>query len=132
MKVVNSSGKKKTAVARARIRKGIGRIRINKKPLEIYEPELARLKIEEPLTLAGDLRKSIDIDLKVSGGGIIGQANAARTAIARGLVEWTQDMDLKNLFQEYDRNLLVNDSRKKEAKKFGGRGARSKKQKSYR
>ncbi|HID27398.1 MAG TPA: 30S ribosomal protein S9, partial [Methanosarcinales archaeon] len=119
-------------VARARIRKGIGRIRINKKPLEIYEPELARLKIEEPLTLAGDLRKGIDMDIKVSGGGIMGQANAARTAIARGLVEWTQDMDLKNLFQEYDRNLLVNDSRKKEAKKFGGRGARAKKQKSYR
>jgi len=132
MKIVNSSGKKKTAVARARIRKGIGRIRINKKPLEIYEPELARLKIEEPLTLAGDLRKGIDMDIKVSGGGIMGQANAARTAIARGLVEWTQDMDLKNLFQEYDRNLLVNDSRKKEAKKFGGRGARAKKQKSYR
>ncbi|MFQ6120445.1 MAG: 30S ribosomal protein S9 [Methanosarcinales archaeon] len=132
MKVVNSSGKKKTAIARATIRKGIGRIRINKKPLEIYEPELARLKIEEPLILAGDLRKSIDMDIKVRGGGIMGQANAARTAIARGLVEWTQDMDLKNLFQEYDRNLLVNDSRKKEAKKFGGRGARAKKQKSYR
>ncbi|WP_321417391.1 30S ribosomal protein S9 [uncultured Methanomethylovorans sp.] len=131
-KVVNSSGKNKTAIARATIQKGVGRTRINKKPVEIYEPEFAKMKIYESLMLAGEIAEGIDIDVKVSGGGIIGQANAIRTAIARGIVEWANDTNLRDAYMTYDRNLLVNDSRQKETKKFGGPGARAKYQKSYR
>ena len=131
-KVVTSSGKKKTAIARATVKKGTGRVRINKKPLEIYDPLFAKLKIDEAVMLAGETAATLDIDVTVSGGGIMGQANAARTAIARGIVDWTNDTEIRDTYMEYDRNLLVNDSRQKETKKFGGPGARSKYQKSYR
>ena len=129
MKIVNSSGKRKTAIARATIREGKGRIRINKKPIEILEPELIRLKMSEPLDFAGNVVLSIDIDVNVHGGGIFGQAGAVRTAIARGLVEWTNDMALRDAMATYDRSLLVNDTRYKLPKKFGGRGARKRRQK---
>jgi len=131
-RIINSSGKKKTAVARAAIKEGGGRVRINKKPLEIWEPELARLKMQEPLMLAGDVVNGVDINVNVRGGGIMGQADAARTAIARGLLAWTNDPSLKQMFIDYDHNLLVSDSRHKETKKFGGPGARARRQKSYR
>lgn len=131
-KIVNTSGKRKTAVARATVKSGKGRVRINKKPVEIYMPELARLKIIEPLTLAGDRLKKVDISVTVNGGGVIGQAEATRTAIARGLVEFFKDEDLKELYKKYDRSLLVNDPRRKETKHPLGRGARKKRQKSYR
>jgi small subunit ribosomal protein S9 len=131
-KVVTSSGKKKTAIARATVKKGTGKVRINKKPLEIYEPELIKLKIDEAVLLAGEAVSSIDIDITVNGGGIMGQASAVRTAIARGIVDWTNDTDIRDTYMAYDRNLLVNDSRQKETKKFGGPGARSRYQKSYR
>jgi len=132
VKVVNTSGKRKTAVARATVKKGIGRIRVNRKPVEIYTQELARLKIMEPLVLAGEKIKNIDIDVNVSGGGVMGQADAVRTAIARGLVDFYEDNTLKNTFLSHDRSLLVNDSRRKEPKHPLGRGARKKRQKSYR
>ncbi|SFM59693.1 30S ribosomal protein S9 [Methanolobus profundi] len=131
-KFITSSGKKKTAIARATVRKGNGKVRINKKPLEIYGPEFAQLKILEAVSLAGETAEGLDIDVVVSGGGIIGQASAARTAIARGIVDWTNDTNLRDTYMAYDRNLLVNDSRQKETKKFGGPGARAKYQKSYR
>jgi small subunit ribosomal protein S9 len=132
MTIINSSGKKKTATARATLKEGNGIVRINKVPLDIYEPRLARLKIQEPVQIAGDLIKAMNIDVVVSGGGTMGQSDAVRTAIAKGIVEWTGDTALKEAFSEYDRNLLVSDHRQKEKKKFGGLGARSKYQKSYR
>ena len=133
VKVINTSGKKKTAIARATFKDGKGRIRINKKPLEIHEPEIARLKIMESLTFVDEkVMSKIDIDVNVQGGGVIGQADAVRTAVGKGLVEWTGDLALKDAMLSYDRNLLVNDSRQKETKKFGGPGARAKTQKSYR
>ena len=131
-KVVNTSGKRKTAVARAAVAKGVGRVRINKVPLEIYEPPLARLKIQEPIVIAGRKAEKLDIAVSVRGGGVYGQADAARTAIARGILEYTEDAELKELFIAYDRTLLVNDTRVKESKKPLGRGARKKRQKSYR
>ncbi|ADP77687.1 SSU ribosomal protein S9P [Methanothermus fervidus DSM 2088] len=132
-RIVQVSGKRKTAIARGTIRKGKGRVRINKRPVELYTPELARLKIMEPLVLAGeDVVKNIDIDIKVQGGGVMGQAEAARMAIARGLVEWTNDVELKEKFMQYDRTMLVGDPRRSEPKKYGGRGARARRQKSYR
>jgi small subunit ribosomal protein S9 len=132
MKIINTSGKKKTATARATLKDGKGIVRINKVPLDIHEPRLARLKIQEPVRIAGDLIKGMNIDVVVSGGGTMGQTDAVRTAIAKGIVEWTGDTALKEAFSEYDRNLLVSDHRHKERKKFGGPGARSKYQKSYR
>ena len=132
-KILLTSGKRKTAIARAVIRDGKGRIRINKIPIEIYQPELARWKIMEPLLLAGDdVVSKIDIDVKVEGGGYMGQAEAARIAIARALVEWTEDPTLKKKLIEYDRSMLVGDPRRTEPKKFGGRSARARRQKSYR
>ena len=131
-KVVNTSGKRKTAVARASIQKGTGLVRINKKPVEIYEPEIARWKLLEPLRIAGEHMDKINIDVSVKGGGFMSQASAARTAIAKGLVEFTGDPNLKIAFLDHDRSLLVSDSRRKEPKKPLGRGARKKRQKSYR
>ncbi len=131
-KIILTSGKRKTAIARAVIRPGKGRIRINKVPLEIWEPKLARDKIMEPLMLAGDAWKEVDIDVKVQGGGFMGQAEAARMAIARGLLKWTKSSHLKTLFITYDRTMLAGDPRRKEMKKFGGPGARARDQKSYR
>jgi len=132
MKVVVASGKRKTAVARATIRKGRGLVRINSVPVEIYPVELARMKILEPLKLAGKKVESVDIEVNVAGGGIMGQADATRTAIARGLVQYLNDEDLETLFREYDRTLIVPDTRRKLPKKPLGRGARKKRQKSYR
>ncbi|AIY90639.1 30S ribosomal protein S9 [Geoglobus acetivorans] len=132
MKIVVTSGKRKTAVARATARPGRGRIRVNKVPVEIVQPEMVRLKILEPVIIAKDLVNQVDIDVKVEGGGMMGQAEAARTAIARALFEFSGDPELKRAFIEYDRTLLVNDVRRKEPKKQGGRGARKRRQTSYR
>lgn len=131
-KVINTSGKRKTAVARASVMKGTGQVRINKVPLEIYEPRLARLKIEEPLFIAGKRAAKLDIKVRSEGGGVMGQADAVRTAIARGILEYINDEELKEQYLAYDRHLLVNDARVKESKKPLGRGARKKRQKSYR
>ncbi|GGL55495.1 30S ribosomal protein S9 [Halocalculus aciditolerans] len=131
--VTNTSGKKKTAVARATVRDGEGRVRINSQPVELVEPELAKLKMLEPFRIAGeDLRSDIDIDVTVDGGGFAGQADAVRTAIARSIVEHENDAELRDAFMEFDRSLLVNDVRQRESKKWGGPGARARYQKSYR
>ena len=96
------------------------------------EPELSRLKISEPLQLVPELAQKVDIEVNIKGGGFMGQADAARTAIARGLVEWSKDPEIRETFKKYDWTLIKSDVRFKETKKPGGRGARSKFQKSYR
>ena len=132
-KVLVVSGKRKTAVARAVVRSGAGRIRVNRTPVEIYEPEIARAKIMEPLLQAGDeIWKQVDMDIQTQGGGYMGQAEAARMAVANALLKWTKSSHLKTVFTEYDRTMVAGDSRSKEPKKFGGPGARAKEQKSYR
>ena len=132
-KVIVVSGKRKTALARAIVKPGIGRIRINKIPIEIVEPEIAREKMMEPLFRAGEeVWKQVDIDVKTSGGGYMGQAEAARMAVANGLLKWTKSSHLRTVYAEYDRTMIVGDSRRKETKKFGGPGARARGQKSYR
>ncbi|MFC3958444.1 30S ribosomal protein S9 [Halovivax cerinus] len=131
--VTNTSGKKKTAVARATVTDGEGRVRINAQPVELVEPQMSRLKMLEPFRIAGDeLRDGIDITVRVEGGGISGQADAVRTAIARGIVQHTNDAELRDAFMSFDRSLLVNDVRQSESKKWGGPGARARYQKSYR
>jgi len=132
-KVLVISGKRKTAIAKAIIREGRGRIRINNIPLEIYEPEIAREKIREPLLLAGeDVWKNLDIKIKVKGGGFMGQAEASRMALARGLIKWTKSSHLRTVLLKYDRTMVAGDPRRREPKKFGGPGARARFQKSYR
>lgn len=132
-KVLVVSGKRKTATARAVVRPGLGRVRINRTPLEIYEPKVAREKMMEPLIQAGDeIWKQLDIDIKVSGGGYMGQAEASRMAIANALLKWTKSTHLRTVFVEYDRTMVAGDARRKEPKKFGGPGARARDQKSYR
>ncbi|MFC7042490.1 MULTISPECIES: 30S ribosomal protein S9 [Halonotius] len=131
--VTNTSGKKKTAIARATVREGEGRVRINSQPVELVEPEMAQLKMLEPFRIADDdLRDSVDIDVTVEGGGFSGQADAVRTALARGLVQHHNDAELREAYREFDRSLLVNDVRQSEKKKWGGPGARARYQKSYR
>ncbi|RJX49682.1 30S ribosomal protein S9 [Halonotius pteroides] len=131
--VTNTSGKKKTAIARATVSDGEGRVRINSQPVELVEPEMAQLKMLEPFRIADDeLRDSVDIDVTVEGGGFSGQADAVRTALARGLVQHHNDAELREAYREFDRSLLVNDVRQSEKKKWGGPGARARYQKSYR
>ena len=132
-KVLVVSGKRKTAVARAVVKPGVGKVRINLTPVEILEPEIAREKIMEPLLQAGeDVWKQLDMDVKTSGGGYMGQAEAARMAVANALLKWTKSSHLRTVFTEYDRTMIAGDSRGKEPKKFGGPGARAREQKSYR
>ncbi|MEM2920793.1 MAG: 30S ribosomal protein S9 [Candidatus Bathyarchaeia archaeon] len=130
--IVQASGKRKTAIARVTVKPGKGRIRINSCPLEIYVPDIAREKLMEPIVLSKDMTKEMDIDVRIHGGGFMGQAEAARMAIARALVKISRGTALRRVFNEYDRAMLSGDPRRKEPKKFGGPGARRRKQKSYR
>ena len=138
-KSVESSGKRKTAIARASVKAGKGRVRVTSEPIEIPQPALARRKAMEPLVIADAMNRlsKVDINLTTTGGGIMGQTDAIRTAIARGLVHYNGgaegiDEELRDEYLRFDRSLLVNDPRRKEPKHQLGRGARRKKQKSYR
>ena len=126
------TGKRKTAIARAIVRNGSGNVFVNGIPLTTFTPELARMKMSEPLMLSGERSKGVDIYVKVNGGGFMGQAEAARMSIAKGLVQWTRSSELKKSITNYDRTMLAGDPRRKEPKKFGGPGARRREQKSYR
>jgi small subunit ribosomal protein S9 len=133
VKVILTSGKRKAAIAKATLKEGKGKIRINSMNLEVYGSPLIRDKIMEPINIAGDkIIEKIDINVRVSGGGYMGQADATRTAIAKAILQWKKDEKLRKAFLDYDRTLLAGDSRRTEPKKFGGRSARAKKQKSYR
>ena len=138
-KVVHTSGKRKTAVARATVKAGKGRVRVNSEPIEILQPALSRRKAMEPLIIADAMKRlsKVDINILTHGGGIMGQTDAIRTALARGLVHYNGgaevlDEELRDAYLRFDRSLLVNDPRRKEPKHQLGRGARRKKQKSYR
>jgi small subunit ribosomal protein S9 len=137
---------RKTSRAHVHISKGIGKIRINNIPVDMINQETARETILIPLEIAGDLRNKIDISARVNGGGFMGQASAAATAISRALTGWTKSKkdpkdhpfsksireDLRKRIIEFDKYLISGDARRKEPKKFGGPSARRKKQKSYR
>jgi len=132
-KVIVSSGKRKTAIARATLKKGKGRIRVNGVPIEVLPNELSKIKINEVFVIAGDDKRSaIDVRVNVRGGGYMGQAEAIRTAIARGLIEFFDDMSLKEKFVLYDKTIVSGDPRRTEPKHFGGKSSRSRFQKSYR
>lgn len=133
-KIIIATGKRKTSIARTRVKSGSGKVMINDIPLDLWSPEYMRLKIREPLLLAGDLYKSTDIKVSVRGGGVSSQADAIRQSIAKGIVEFFNDENLKKRYLEYDRNLLVYDSRRTEPHKpsRSKKGARRHKQRSKR
>ena len=132
VKVVIARGKRKEAIARATMRPGKGAIRINKVLLDSYSNPFVRDIIREPLTYLGPEANTVNVDIKIIGGGMMGQAQAARTAIANALVEYFEDMNLKEKFVNIDRSLVVEDTRRVEPKKYRGPTARARYQKSYR
>lgn len=133
MKSLIASGKRKSAIARAVIKPGTGMVSVNRRLIRFCEPRIARLKLEEPLIIAGEHANSFDITVTVKGGGTMSQADAARLAIAKAIVGITKDKKLEKAYLEYDRHLLVADVRRREGRKPNTHGkARSKRQKSYR
>ncbi|KAL1986849.1 hypothetical protein VTN96DRAFT_5502 [Rasamsonia emersonii] len=137
---VQCFGKKKTATAVAHCKQGRGLLKINGQPITLVKPEILRFKVYEPLLIVGlDKFAGVDIRVRVSGGGHVSQIYAIRQAIAKSIVAYYQKYvdehsknQLKQAFIQYDRTLLVADPRRAEPKKFGGRGARARYQKSYR
>ncbi|MFB6100821.1 MAG: 30S ribosomal protein S9 [Candidatus Nanohalobium sp.] len=131
----HTSGKRKTAKARATVKDdGEGTLRINSRPLHTYR-EMFQDRVKEPLTIAGEeVFGDLEITVDTEGGGIQAQAEAARMAVARALVEHTGDDDLERDFRDYDRNMMVEDPRRTETRKpsQSSKGARHKQQKSYR
>jgi small subunit ribosomal protein S9 len=137
---------RKTCRALATISRGNGKVRINNVPAEVMEPKIAKEMVLTPINLLGEIRNRVDINVKVQGGGFMGQAFASAVAISRALTgegkggrdpkdhPLTKSMreEVRRKILEFDRHLLSGDPRQTESKKFGGPGARRRKQKSYR
>lgn len=130
---IYASGKRKAAVARAAIKKGNGKVLVNGKDYKVLHM-FDKLKIEEPLRIAEKVigKNDFDINVTVKGGGDKGQIDAARLSIAKAIIEFKNSEELKQTYLDYDRNLLVADVRRKEARKPGDSKARAKRQTSYR
>ena len=133
VKKITVSGKRKTAIAKATIEKGKGRVLVNKVDYEKL-PFFRKLMIQEPLEIAKKILGNFDFNISVNtaGGGRESQIDAARLAIAKAIVKITGSEELKNVYNSYDRNLLVDDTRRKEAYKPGDSKARRKRQTSFR
>ncbi len=131
-KTIHISGTRKQARARATITAGKGTVRVNKTLLSVFEPKMLRLKIQEPLLLAGDIPQKADIQVTVTGGGSQSQAEAARLAIAKALVAFSGSKNLKKDFLNYDRHLLIADVRRNEPHKPNDSKPRARRQTSYR
>jgi len=131
MKIIHVSGTRKTARARATLKPGAGIVRINSQLLDTLPDNIFKAKIQEPLLIAGETAKKVNISINIKGGGPNSQAEAARLALAKALS--TFDKKLHKAFLNYDRALLVADVRCKETHKPNRHGrARAKRQKSYR
>jgi small subunit ribosomal protein S9 len=132
--IVQSSGKRKESVARAVLKYPRRKqIKINKVPLEIYKPEISRMRIQEVLGIIQDEKlDKCSIEISVKGGGISGQTDAVRFAIARAINKFLGTKKVEEIYREYDDSLLSGDSRRVESKKFGGKKARARRQKSFR
>lgn len=129
---VVARGKRKRSIARATVKKGSGKIRVNSKSVESFNSKFVRYIMIEPLGHVGPEANNIDVSVSVLGGGTMGQAQAVRTAIARALIEYFPKLDLKKKFLEIDRSLVIEDPRRVEPKKYRGPKARARFQKSYR
>jgi len=118
--LVQTTGRRKQAVARVRIRPGSGKIVVNGRPIEDYFPtETHRMVLSEPLT-ATNTNEVYDVDATIFGGGTSGQAGALRLGIARALV----DLDPEVRVTLKRAGLLTRDAREKESKKYGLKKAR--------
>ncbi|MGC8478848.1 MAG: 30S ribosomal protein S9 [Candidatus Micrarchaeia archaeon] len=134
-KVSFGSSKRKEARARAVVKKGAGRIKINSVDISLIEPREFRSMMLEPLNIsniAKELAKGVDIEVNVYGGGRSAQAQAVRSAIAKGISEYADSDMIRKEYLRYDRSLLVDDPRRVEPKKFKGPKARARFQTSYR
>ena len=126
-------GKRKTAKARAVARAGTGKVAINGKPIEFFAPRYMNMRIMEPVIIAGEIAEKTDISVNVTGGGVSGQSDASRQAIAKALVDFSKNKTLRQKFMKYDRTMLSFDSRRNEPAKPGHASKpRSHKQKSKR
>ena len=118
--LIQSTGRRKQAVARVRLRAGEGKITINKRAIEDYFPsETHRMIVTEPLRLT-TTAEVYDVDATLDGGGTSGQAGALRLGIARALIGL--DPDLRNALKRA--GFLTRDAREKESKKYGLKKAR--------
>ena len=134
-KAIVVRSKRKRAVARASVKGGTGIIRINGRRVATMEGEVQRSMIMEPVNLSGITREQasrLDISINVRGGGASSQAQAVRSAIARGIAKFSDTDTIKKEYMRYDRSLMVDDYRRVEPKKFKGPKARARFQKSYR
>ncbi len=131
-KVFVARGKRKESVARTTIQAGKGVIRINSQSLSSFGNRYVREIIGEPLRYMGPEATTVDLSVNVNGGGVMGQAQAARTSIAKALVLYFEDLNLKEKFNSIDRSLIIEDTRRVERKKYCGPKARARYQKSYR
>ncbi|MGC9037355.1 MAG: 30S ribosomal protein S9 [Candidatus Micrarchaeia archaeon] len=134
-KVVTAHARRKEARARARLVPGSGRLTINGKDVNAIENKYLRAIVLEPINLSKitkEIAKSSDIEVSVRGGGISGQMQAARSAIAKVIVNASKDEVVKKIYATYDRSLIIDDVRQVEPKKFKGPKARARFQKSYR
>ncbi len=129
--MIQTSGSRKRSVARLTLKPGKGMVRINGKMIDVYEPQLARLKLQEPLILAGDVASKVHMDIKVTGGGVMSQVDAVRQAMGRALAAFGGEK-VRRALADYDRSFLVADTRFKETRKPNDSKARAKRQKSYR
>ena len=131
--VIITSARRKTARARCYLTPGKGRVFVNGIPIELIPMEVVRMKIMEPLLLAGEkIASSIDAKIYVEGGGVMGQADAARMALARALVKFTGSKELEQIYKAYDRTMLAGDPRQTESEKWMRYSARRWRQKAYR
>lgn len=131
--VVITSARRKMARARCYLTAGKGRVYVNDIPVEIVPIEVMRMKIMEPLILAGQsIHSGVDARIYTSGGGIMGQADAARMALARALVKFTGSKELEQIYKSYDRTMLAGDPRQTESEKWMRYSARRWRQKAYR
>lgn len=118
--VIQATGRRKSSVARVRLRIGSGQFQLNGKALDAYFPTMAqRIRVMEPLRVA-EVEGRYDIDATLEGGGTTGQADALRLGIARALVEL--DPELRGVLKRS--GLLTRDARKVERKKYGLKKAR--------
>jgi len=132
-KNVTLSGKRKTSVAKATIKKGSGEIKINKKPYT-HLSFFNKLALEEPIEITKKVLGNFDFDINivVKGGGRESQVAASRLAIGKSLIKFTGSEKLKRELLNYDKGLVVADTRRKESYKPGDSKARRKRQKSFR
>jgi len=132
MKVTQAVGKRKTSIARATVKPGTGIVRINSLNLDAYEPEMAKLLIQEVVVLTGELINQVNININVKGGGVFSQAEASRVAMANALVRYFKGQNLREKYLSYSRSLLVSDIRQRESYKPYRSAARARRQTSYR